>query len=612
MRRIVISMLFITFTINLFAQNESEQQLFNQGVNAYQNGKYRVAERSFFRILQEYPRGRLTTATRLMLAKSYYKLNDFAKTEVICKYFFNKHPESDYLDDMHHLLGNTMYKLGKYQSAISEWAWVLENGDDNRLKRTDAEYIYQTMDHFLTQSDIEQLRNKFPGAEFQGLVTIALAKKMMEEGETELARSRLRTFLGEQPDHIYADEARRLLGSPGAVRGFQNSILYLKPAEGPNEAIAGEIEQGMKYALIEYQQSNPNERLTLRTKAIETNVTDALTVTNQQLVGSNPFCIVGPIDDDQCAALSLLSKYEQRPFVIPLSSQAGLTRLSPYAFQLNPDVRTKGRFLGKYATEQGFKRIATLAPANSYGEDFVQSFTEEVQAGGGEVVSVQWFYETTEDFSAQFQAIRRKGFYITFRDSVMAEDSTIAEEALKKKFREYMDKKFEPRRPGLQVDSTDVPSTGIDALLIVIPSSGFIQFVASQFAFNNIQTTLLGNEGWNDIEELQKYKQHIEGLIYITAGYYDPNSTDYRLFMNRFRSEMNTTPEKFHLLGYDIMRWILSNYQPGISPQKLKSNLENTNAYKGIIENIQFTSTPRVNSKLTLLKLNLGQLIKLN
>ena len=59
------------------------------------------------------------------------------------------------------------------------------------------------------------------------------------------------------------------------------------------------------------------------------------------------------------------------------------------------------------------------------------------------------------------------------------------------------------------------------------------------------------------------------------------------------------------------MKWMLTNYRPGISPEILRNSLEKTELYQGVLENIQFTTTPRVNSKLTVLKLNLGQIINI-
>lgn len=611
MNRHLFIWLVICSSLLLYAQGENETDLFNQGIKAYQQERYQTAQGIFLNLWQQYPRGKYVTAARLMLAKTYYKLHEYSKVEQLCLSFYSRFPKSNYLDDMHHLLGNTMFKMRNYKRAVEEWLWVIENSKDPRLKRIDGEYILHTMEHFLTPGQVKSLQSNHPNAEFNGLATIVLAKKLLRKGEKAPARALLSKFLQEQPNHFYADEARRLLGKQTAAVAH-NGFLFLKASQGERKNIADAIELGMRYALFEHRQRNPFEKIGFRAVEITSSVLNVLRTTLEEIDLNDPLCIMGPIDSDQSAALAMLSRYEKRPYIIPLSSQAGLTGLSPYAFQINPDVYTKGRFLGEYASrKKQIKRIAVLAPANEYGHDFVESFTEAAQSNGSEVVSVQWYYEDAQDFTPQFRAIWREGVYYAFLDSITAVDSTLSGEDLKNAYQEYLDMKFKTDRPGIRIDSTDLPATGIDAIMMVIQSSELIPYVAPQPAFNNIQAQLLGNEGWNDPAQLRKYRDELNGLIYITAGYFDRNSNSYHLFMNRFRSEMKTTPETFHLLGYDIMKWLLSRYEPGISRDEFRQRLEQTNDFNGIMEDIRFSTTPRVNNNLTVIQLNLGQLIPL-
>ena len=319
------------------------------------------------------------------------------------------------------------------------------------------------------------------------------------------------------------------------------------------------------------------------------------------------------MDVDQTAALAALAAYEERPFIAPLSSQTGLAELNKFVFQINPDARSKGQFFGSYAAQSlQLKRLAVLAPANQYGETFVQNFVEAAQGEGASVESIQWYYEDTEDFNAQFRAVWRKGIFLAFRDSLLGAEPDASQGKIDREYRAYLERTFQPRRPGFPVDSTDVASTGLDGLLIVIRSPEFIPFLAPQLAFNNIKATLLGNEGWNDVQQLRKFRDYLEGMVFISPGYFDPESSNYRLFMNRFRNAMKATPERFHLLGYDTMKWMLDNYSPGISSKDYRDRLEKSRLYQGLMQSIQFGSKPRVNSKLSVLKLNYGQVIPIS
>jgi ABC-type branched-subunit amino acid transport system substrate-binding protein len=325
---------------------------------------------------------------------------------------------------------------------------------------------------------------------------------------------------------------------------------------------------------------------------------------------NTPLAVIGPLTDDGNTGLALLSRYEYFPFISPFSSQNGLAALSPYVFQINPDAEIKGRFLAEYAIhEMGLKTFATLAPADEYGISIIKGFKDVVIENEAELVEEQWYYEDSQDFSRQFKTIRKQGFYITFRDSVLGVDSTLVDTTLQRLFQEYMTETLFSNEGRREIDSTQIPSAGIDALFIATYPN-YIPFMAPQFAFQNIQTQLLGNEGWNDKDVLIQQQVYLDGLIYISAGYVDLESWNFKAFQSRFRQQMQESAELYHLLGYDIGKWMISHYQPGISRGAFRERLVNTELYQGVLENLQFSIKPRVNSQLNIIKFYRGQILK--
>lgn len=606
----IFSLVFLLAFISQAFMQESEQSLFDKGLDAYRQGNYVEAQNTFFKILQAYPEGKLKTATKLMLGKTYYKQGDYAGVGIVCENFFKNHPTSSYIDDIHHLYANSLFKSEKYQPAVEEWLWVVHNSKDPRLRKIAGSYVFHTMDQYFSEREIRSFEQRYQDNIFNGLVTILRAKKFMESDQELRGQSLLKKFLREEPNHFYAEDAKRLLGELPAVAVSDNVFIYFKPIEGDLKPIGDQIENGMRYAIMEYKTRNEGAEINFQPVELEESVANALLVGSQKISTSKPLCLVGPIAADQCAALSLLSKYEQRPYVVPLSSEAGFTELSPYAFQLTPDVETKGRFLGEYAVKElKLKKLAVLAPVNNYGRGFAQSFIEAVQANGGEIVTDQWYYVGTQDFSRQFKAIRRQSFFVEFKELQEDGDTTSSDTAFQSSFREFLEEKFEEIEFGK--DSTQIPATGIDGIL-VLATPQYIPYLAPQFAFHNIDCVLLGNEGWNDPDQLKKFRQYIDGLIYVTSRFYDKESWNYKEFMNRYRLQMHETPELYHLMGYDIMKWILQNYRPGMSPADLKDRLESASLYQGILENIKFSNKPRVNDQLKVMKFSVGQIVRLN
>ncbi len=610
-RKALFGILLLIFCFHFGFGQSKDEVLFNRGVSLYKTDKYDASRNTFLTILKNFPHSRLLTATKLMLAKSYYKLQDYRKASIVCGDFIKKHPSSSYLDDIYFLKGKIEFRRGRYDRAIESWLWVVNNGSDARLKKKAGDFIFHTMENYLSEKEIARLKKKYRDTTFVGLVEIVQAEKIIKSGRVEEGIRRLEAFVKNHPYHHYASLARELINRKKGAALFGNRILILKTGIPDNRPISNALAEGFYYAAYEMKTREPQKTVQIDTLTVDPSVLTTLELTYRALEEKPPLAVIGPLDDDLNASLALLSRYEYFPYISPLNSQNGLAGLSEFAFQINPDAEIKGKFLAEYAfNELGKRTFAVLAPADNYGQTMVSSFEQTVESLGGEVVEEQWYYEGTQDFSRQFKAIRKKGFYITFRDSVQQADSTLSEDEIREQFQQYLTEiLFSEDRVG-KIDSTQIPSTGIDALFIITYPE-YIPYIAPQFAFHNIQCTLLGNEGWNDPDQLEQQRAYLDGLIYVTAGYLNPDSWNYKAFTGRFRQQMHTTPQLPHLLGYDIGKWMLSHYEPGMTRQQFRDRLENSGTYQGILENIQFGDKRRVNASLNILKFYMGQLLKI-
>jgi len=604
------ALLFVILTVHPGIAQLSDRQLFMKGVEYYKQKQYSDAQRTFFTALKNNPDSPLQTSIKLMLAKSYYKLHEYSSANLVINDFLKKYDSSIYIDDIYYLKANIHFKQEEYSPAVENWLWIIYNGEDNRLMRKSGDYIFHTMALYLSQEELSILNQKYPDDVFNGLIEVVKAKKLMDSGKQEQGEYLLERFLDNYPYHFYAEQVSEILRSRRGSSITSNSILILKSEESPAKEISDAIAKGFYYAAYEMAQRDRQRALVIDTLSVGANLLSLLHSTLNYMHEKKPLAVVGPLTDDGNTALGLLSRYEYFPFVSPLSSQNGLAELSPYVFQINPDAEIKGRFLAEYAIhELGLKTFATLAPADAYGISMINGFKEVLLENEAELVEEQWYYEDTQDFSRQFKTIRKQGFYITFRDSVLSVDSTLVDTVLQRQFQEYMTETLFSTEGRREIDSTQVPSAGIDALFIVTYPD-YVPFMAPQFAFQNIQTQLLGNEGWNNKEVLMQQQVYLNGLIYISAGYVDPESWNFKAFQSRFRQQMQESAEIYHLLGYDIGKWMISHYQPGMSRGAFRDRLANTDLYQGVLENLQFSIKPRVNSQLNIIKFYRGQILK--
>jgi len=105
------------------------------------------------------------------------------------------------------------------------------------------------------------------------------------------------------------------------------------------------------------------------------------------------------------------------------------------------------------------------------------------------------------------------------------------------------------------LDSSDIPISAFDGLFLPVYVDD-IPFIASQVAFSNFQTQLIGNADWYDKELLKRNKQYVNGLIFVTDGYINEEGWDYRQFVNNYRNTFKKTPGKFELIAYDCFMFI--------------------------------------------------------
>ncbi len=606
----ILSLLLILFFVHLISAQQTNRQLFENGLTFYKKHQYKEAQRAFFLALKNYPKSRIQTAIKLMLAKSYYKLEDYSNALLVINDFIQKYRDSEYMDDIYFLKGEVNFRQLNDLEAVENWIWIIYNGSDSRLKNKAGDYVFHTMVLHLSEAEITHLKRKYPDDTFNGLAEIVKAQKLIHAGKGAQGEDLLERFINQYPYHLYTDVAKELLRERQGSAITSNNIIIIKSSTEETRSISDAIAKGFYYAAYEMSQRDSRKTMKIDTITTSEDILSTVKETLSIIEKQQPLAVIGPLDEDKNTALALLSRYELFPFVSPLSSQEGLADLSQYTFQINPDAEIKGRALAEYAVnELDFQTFAILGPADAYGVSIVNGFEQTIIENEREIIEKQWYYHGTQDFSRQFRMIRNKGFFITFRDSVQLADSTLSDEEIQEQFAQYMTEILFKNESSREIDSTQVPSTGIDALFIVTYPE-YIPFIAPQFAFQNIQTTLLGNEGWNDKELLMQHRVYLDGLIFITAGYFDPDSWNYKTFLSRFRQRMRETPEIYHLLGYDIGKWMISQYQPGVNRRDFRDQLMQGQLYQGILENIKFGLKPRVNSELNIIKFYRRQLLK--
>ena len=122
---------------NIFAQNASSREwtIFRKGLAEYQKGNYETARQSFSLMISKLPNSAITTANKLMLAKTNYKSGDYEISLRQCEEFKQFYPSSDYIDDIKYLMGNNYYRQNRIETAVVTWLDAAFESRDDPLKR---------------------------------------------------------------------------------------------------------------------------------------------------------------------------------------------------------------------------------------------------------------------------------------------------------------------------------------------------------------------------------------------------------------------------------------------------------------------------------------------
>ncbi len=288
--------------------------------------------------------------------------------------------------------------------------------------------------------------------------------------------------------------------------------------------------------------------------------------------------------------------------------------------------------MARYAVAvRGYRRLATLAPSDSYGKFLAEAFAREAQRLGARVVAQEWYTHGASDLHSQFAAIRKAGLaeeaepLVSFSgkfdvrdrlrlvdlgvpgkriDSLLSKSARVPAVALLgSRARILMDSVgLTPSFDLSRADSMAYPVSGIQAVYIPIASSDEIGVVASQFVYFNLQAQLLGSGEWNDLPELHENRRYCSGLIFESDSYVDTAAAGYRDFLESFRERFNREPTRNVLYGFDTGQLVFALIRNGAATRTaLARTLTLMKDFQGLHAKIGF-SPSRVNMWLSILR----------
>ncbi len=112
--------------------------------------------------------------------------------------------------------------------------------------------------------------------------------------------------------------------------------------------------------------------------------------------------IVGPLFASSVAAIAQEAKFQQVN-VLAFSNDASVAAPGVWTLGLSPDAQV--RRVINYASRQGLRSFAVMAPRDAYGDLVVRAMQDSAQANGGQVVNIVTYTPGSNSYESQVQSL---------------------------------------------------------------------------------------------------------------------------------------------------------------------------------------------------------------
>ncbi|MFH2003504.1 MAG: ABC transporter substrate-binding protein [Bacteroidota bacterium] len=627
-----------------FKFNDVAEKKFLAALREYEHKDYADAALSFENLVSS-PFHQRTTASGVMLGKTYLRLNQHEKTISFLKKFLLQYPHSRYVDGALYTLGIAYSENGSYEDAAYAFLTTMEITNDSKTSRRALSRLEQIVVEKIPEQKILSLITKQTNQENRILLKLLLTSKQYKSAEFIKAKSTLEPLIKEAVDSKYRDKVNTLVKK--LEREYEIKIGVLLPLmkslpASPFREIGEELLKGIQFAVDEFNSRDDTDfKIVLEVIDTERNVDKAANAVKNLSNKKDLLAIIGPVFSNEVQACVPIADEYRIPLITPTATANGLASAGEFVFQTNPDFNTRGRAMATFAIKDlGLVNLAVVSPNEPSNKSMTESFILEAHKLGGNVIAVEWYQKGVSDLSDQFKNLREIGLtsanepMISFGSKFTTEDKIkvikagaeprLVDSLLNiggcvginslfgkrgKRIADSLNLKY--YLPSTRIDSMDIPVNSIHGIFFPVSTSEEIGIILPQLSYYNIRTQVLGSSEWYDERKLEQNAVYANGSIFFTESFVDYQLKVVSDFLRRFQKQVGDQPTNNCLFGYDAMSLIVKEIkQSSITREKLKLSLSRVKGFQGVHSKINLQNQ-RVNSELQILKYLNGNIIKI-
>jgi ABC-type branched-subunit amino acid transport system substrate-binding protein len=622
------------------AFSERAEKVFREGVTQFERGMFEEAAMSFARVIGEFPLNQRTTAAHIMRAKALLRLQETLEAARTLRRFLEAFPTSTYRADAEYMLGLTYARIQRHddalQSLLRAWRSIPPVDGSARLQRLILAALDATIDNHLSVLATRQLVEGSMNVDERYFFLLKVGEKEAARGNITGASVVMDELAAMGPHPRWVERVASLKTRIEQRSSVKLGLLLpiMRNAEpSAVKEIGTEVHEGAIFAHEEYE-SDPATRVKvfLEVRDTERKPLTAARGVQELTADDDVIGIIGPVFSATTSAAVGVASARGVPLITPTANTNGIAASGAWIFQANPDYETRGRAMARFAVlNKGYRRLAVLAPIDTYGKFLAEAFIAECTRLGATVVASEWYQRGAADLTRQLSNIRRTVMIettepiLTFAgrlnqrdiamliamgvpkrtvDSLIERSATIEASKLlgadAKRIIDSLEIAAQYHHP--HIDSLEYPVETLDALYAPISSPEEIGVVSSQVVYFNFRTQILGSGEWNNFQELNQNRRYSNGVIFESDYHVDPQDQEYASFVERFFARFKKRPGKNTLYGYDATKLVLRLIHEGATTREaLQRSLSAVNGYKGLHSRITLSSE-RVNTWLMVLQ----------
>jgi ABC-type branched-subunit amino acid transport system substrate-binding protein len=607
----ILALLIFCTASALFSQTDDIRNQFNKGLILYRNNDMGQARNVFTDIIEQSSENTLITSSILMASKTAFSMQKYDEAIEYASILIDDYQQSSYLPHAFYARASAKFKKRNYSASVEDFVYCIEFSESPELLRIAESTATNIVDGYIGKSSLDKIYSAYTWKQAQPMLTIWRAHFAAKYGDSAKSKQMLQTFIASNPGPRYKIIAEELSTINSAEQAPVTRIGIIQPLAGYFATESRDFLKGMAFGIQKQKGTKAKIKIVLK----ETNGGIVETIkAARELLDENVDLVITGLEGQKSAAAAGILQQANIPVIIPVATDNNLAQLGDNIFQANSDMETRGSELAEYASKSlHMKNFATLAPADEYGNALTDAFTNTIDQLGGTIVSQQWYYPGTSDFSRQLESIREASFRYAYRDSIRAWGMDVNMARIDSLYAR-LDRST--RRNSDDHESlsefTDIAVRSIDGFFLPIYEED-IPYIASQFALYNIKARLLGGDSWNAAELLRNQQRYVNGVVFFAGHFIDETELNYINFIRDFRIATSSSPGTMAIYGFNIMNLVLDGIEKGnTSANDIAEYLKSVKTYKGLGTSISFQDKNRVNSAVNILQFQDGNILRAN